>query len=63
MDAGLAGSVRNLADGRVEAIFEGPLARVDELVAWCRRGPTPARVGRVRVYEEPPTGAIDFRVG
>jgi acylphosphatase len=60
--AGLAGSVRNLPDGRVEAIFEGPPAGVDDLLAWCRRGPSSARVRNVRVSEELPLGATEFRI-
>jgi acylphosphatase len=59
----LAGSVRNLADGRVEAIFEGPPDRVDELVEWCRLGPPSARVRSVQVTEELPKGASGFVVG
>jgi acylphosphatase len=61
--AGLAGSVRNLPDGRVEATFEGPSARVDELVAWCRRGPSAARVTNVRISELEPTGVTGFAIG
>ena len=60
--AGLAGAVRNLPDGRVEATFEGPAASVDQLVAWCRRGPSSARVRSVRVHDEPPTGATGFLI-
>ena len=45
----LAGWVRNLPDGRVEAMAEGPRARVEALVAWCWRGPPAARVSGVAV--------------
>jgi acylphosphatase len=60
--AGLAGSVTNLPDGRVEAVFEGPTERVDALVDWCAQGPTSALVRRVRVSDLPPTGAQDFLI-
>jgi acylphosphatase len=61
--AGLAGRVRNLPDGRVEAVFEGPASQVDALVAWCRRGPRGAVVRDVRVSKEPVTGASGFAIG
>ena len=35
---GLHGWVRNMADGNVEAVFEGPQRAVDRAVEWCRRG-------------------------
>ena len=41
---GLTGWVRNLADGSVEALAEGPSAKLTEWVDWCRHGPTAARV-------------------
>jgi acylphosphatase len=59
---GLSGSVRNLPDGRVEAVFEGPAAEVDALVSWCRRGPSGARVDRLEVIEEPPHAPGGFTV-
>ena len=49
---GLTGWVRNLADGRVEAIFEGEKENVEKLIEFCRRGPTGARVTKVDVTWE-----------
>jgi len=46
---GLTGWVRNLPDGRVEAVFEGEKDKVDSLIEFCRRGPPGARVTRVEV--------------
>jgi acylphosphatase len=54
---GLAGFVRNLSDGRVEAEAEGERAAVEALVRWCRRGPPAARVADVQVDWTSPTGA------
>lgn len=53
---GVSGWVRNLPDGRVEFVAEGPLEAVDRLVQWAHRGPPGARVTRVDIAEEPPTG-------
>ena len=61
-DAGLAGHVRNLPDGRVEAAFEGADADVDRLVEWCRTGPEMARVDEVETVAEQPRGDREFRV-
>ena len=58
----IAGFIRNLADGRVEAAFEGDPAHVDAIVEWCRQGPPSARVRKVDVNEEEPTGDRDFLV-
>jgi acylphosphatase len=57
---GVRGWVRNLPDGRVEAVFEGPADRVDWLVTWTRSGPRDARVSGVRVDIEPPEGLTGF---
>jgi acylphosphatase len=49
MRLGLTGEVRNLPDGSVEVIAEGPRERIEELIAWCRQGPPSAQVEHVRV--------------
>jgi len=59
---GLAGFVRNLPNGDVEAAFEGPDADVDAAAAWCSEGPVLALVGRVEVSPEPTTGESGFRI-
>lgn len=49
------GWVQNLSDGRVEAVFEGPLAAVRRIVSWCYSGPPGAEVERVELTWEDPT--------
>lgn len=61
-DEGVAGSVRNLEDGTVEAVFEGLPASVERLVAWCRTGPRHAIVESVTTFECQPTGEKTFKV-
>ncbi len=50
---GIGGWVRNLPDGSVEAVIEGPPAAARALADWCRRGPTGARVTGVVERTEP----------
>jgi acylphosphatase len=52
----VTGWVRNLADGRVEVVFEGEKENVEKLVEFCRRGPPGARVSKVDVTWEDYTG-------
>jgi acylphosphatase len=59
---GLAGWVRNCADGSVEAVFEGDRQAVERLVEFCRQGPRGADVTRVETFEEPPEGLTGFSV-
>jgi acylphosphatase len=49
---GVAGWVRNQADGTVEAFFEGDSTAVEALIAFCHQGPRGAQVDRVEVSEE-----------
>jgi acylphosphatase len=60
--AGVAGWIRNTPQGAVEAVFEGELEAVDELVEFCRRGPSRAEVASVEVEEEQPEGLSGFEV-
>lgn len=60
---GVKGWVRNTMDGRVEAVIEGDAQAVDEMVEWCRHGPTSARVTHVEMLEERYENEFqDFRV-
>jgi acylphosphatase len=59
---GVSGWVRNLPDGRVEALFEGPPEAVERMVAWTRQGPPHAAVAHVEVYDERVTGRAGFTV-
>ncbi len=58
----VAGWVRNLPDGTVEAVFEGESEAVDRLVAWTGHGPPAARVQRLKVIEEDAEGLAGFVV-
>ncbi len=54
----LTGWVRNLDDGRVEALFEGDDLSADQMLSWCHHGPPHARVERVESEEEPFAGNL-----
>ena len=45
----LTGWVKNCDDGSVEVVAEGPRAKLEEFIAWCRVGPPGARVSQVEV--------------
>ncbi len=59
---GVAGWIRNLPDGRVEAFFEGSRDAVESMISWCRSGPRHADVDDVSVEWEPAQGESGFRV-
>jgi acylphosphatase len=56
---GLTGWVRNNADGRVEAVFEGEESNVLRVVQWCRQGPPRAHVEQVETEWLPHTGEFE----
>jgi acylphosphatase len=58
----LAGWVRNLDDGRVEAVFEGEPASVAQAVEWTRHGPDRAVVTSFEITAEEPQGLLGFEV-
>jgi acylphosphatase len=53
---GLRGWVRNMPDGRVEAVMEGPKPAIEMAVLECKKGPPSSRVESVEVRWEEPTG-------
>jgi len=61
-EQGVAGWVRNLPDGRVEAVLEGPRDEVYRVVGLCRAGPKGARVMNVQVDREPPKNEKTFKI-
>ena len=58
----VAGLARNLPDGRVEVVLEGPAEEVSAVLAWLRQGPPYARVETVEVTEEPVEGLRGFEI-
>jgi acylphosphatase len=60
--AGVGGWVRNVADGRVEAVFEGRREAVESMVEWCRTGPRYASVSGVEVSWSEPEGLHEFDI-
>ncbi|WP_276301640.1 acylphosphatase [Halorussus lipolyticus] len=61
-EKGVSGWVKNLADGRVEAVFEGPEERVEEMVEWCHTGSPSADVDDVEVEYDDPEDEDGFRI-
>ncbi len=59
---GLRGWVRNLRDGRVEAVIRGPAEAVDSMLEWMRQGPPAARVEDLQISETDEAVGGDFEV-
>ena len=56
---GVTGWVRNLPDGRVEAVLEGEADKVEKMIEWCREGSPMSRIESVDLLEEVYTGDFD----
>jgi len=61
-ERGVDGWVKNLDDGRVEAVFEGDPETVDAMVDFCHEGSEMATVSDVDITEEPPEGLDGFKI-
>ena len=59
MGMGVCGWVKNRYDGTVEVLAEGPEDKVNQLVAWCHRGPSAAKVRYVHETLEEWQGEFD----
>jgi acylphosphatase len=58
----VAGWARNRPDGALEAVFEGEAGPVEEMVEFCRHGPSRAEVARIEVVDEEPEGLSGFEI-
>ncbi len=60
---GLNGWVRNLHDGRVEAVLEGEKSLIQKAVEKCRQGPPYSNVSDIDIsWDEKPEGIIGFNI-
>ncbi len=58
-ELGLGGYAKNLADGSVEVVAEGPEEKLKELVEFCKTGPERAEVSQVKVKFSDSMGEFD----
>ncbi len=49
---GIFGWIKNLRDGRVEAVFEGKKEKVDKILKWVKQGPLLAKVEKTDIFFE-----------
>jgi acylphosphatase len=62
-ELGLAGTVRNLPDGTVQIVAQGPATSLEELIRWAHEGPPAAAVSDlITHYESPEPGLSGFTV-
>ena len=56
---GLMGWVRNTADGKVEAVFEGEENVVNQMIKWCYLGPPLSKVQNIEIKKQNPTNGFE----
>jgi acylphosphatase len=62
-ELGLTGTVRNLPEGSVEIVAQGPGPALDDLILWAHEGPPAAVVSEVQtIFEMPVQGLTGFSV-
>ena len=60
---GIGGWIKNMPDGKVEAVFEGKEEAVRKMLSWCWKGSGPAHVIDLKTKDEEPSGEEkDFRI-
>ncbi len=59
VELGLKGWVRNMHDGSVEAVFEGPVDKIQQAVQWCHEGPAGAQVLDIEKKQQKYLGEFD----
>lgn len=59
---GVSGWVKNIYDGRVEAVFCGEKNKVEQMIKWCHKGPSYAKVDNVEITWEEPKGLERFEI-
>jgi acylphosphatase len=60
---GLVGTVKNLTDGTVEVIAEGPQEKLEAYIEKLKKGPLLARVDALKVESREPLGTFkDFAI-
>jgi len=48
----LFGWVKNTDDGKVEAVFEGDEKKISNILEWCSKGPTKAKVSKIEIFKK-----------
>ena len=62
-ELGVFGWIKNLADGQVEAVFEGSKEDIEQIIEWVKKGPPLAKVEKVEVLEQKYQGEFkDFEI-
>jgi len=62
LDIGINGWVRNLPDGKVEALLQGESTQVEQMLDWLWQGPSNSHVTSVQCYDEQPISTDSFIV-